>query len=87
MTKRQNNIGSSKVKEEEEDVALASKTQQGKKKRHLSKIRCFKCGELGHFSTTCPLRKKDKEASSSKAATAQEDDGSDDDVAMSAHVP
>ena len=87
MTKRQTNTGSSKIKEEEEDAALASKTQQGKKKHDLSKIKCFRCGELGHFTTNCPLRKKDKEASSSKAATAQEDDGSDDDVAMSAHVP
>ena len=72
--------------EKEEDAALASKKQQGKKKKDLSKIRCFRCGELGHFATTFPLRKKDKEAKS-KVATAKEDDGSDDDVAMSAHVP
>ena len=87
MTKRQTNIGSSKVKEGEEDAGLASKKQQGKKKRDLSKIKCFRCGELGPFATKCPQRKKDKEASSSKAAAAQGDDGSDDDVAMSAHVP
>ena len=74
-------------REEEEDAALASKNQQGKKKCYLSTIKCFRCGELGHFATNCTLRKKDKEASSSKSATTKEDDGSNDDVAMSAHVP
>ena len=75
------------MKEEEEDAALASKKQQRKKKHDLSKIKCFQCGELVHFTRNCPLRNKDKEAFSSKVATAEEDDGSDDDVAMSAHEP
>ena len=72
-------------KEDEDDAMLASKRQQGKKKRDLSKIKCFECGELGHFANNCPQRKKDKEASTSKAAVA--DDGLEDDVAMSAHEP
>ena len=40
---------------------------------------------MGHFSSHCLEKKKDKEASSSKAAVA--DDGSGDDAAMSAHEP
>ena len=85
ITNRKCSTGVGKVrKEEEEDAALASKKQQGKK-CDLSKIKCFQCGELGHFASNCPQRKKDKEASSSKAAVA--DDGFDDDVAMSAHEP
>ena len=71
MTKRQANTRSSKVKKvEEEDAALTSKKQQGKKKCDLSKIKCFQCGELGHFANNCPQRKKDKEASSSKVVAA-----------------
>ena len=71
-------------KEDEEDAALASK-KQPKKKKDLSKIKRFQCGEMGHFASHCPEKKKDKEASSSKVAVA--DDGSRDDVAMSAHEP
>ena len=90
VTKRQNISGGSgkaKVKEEEEDTTLASreKKQQGMKKKDLSKVRCFNCGDLGHFVSSCP-KKKDKGSSDSKAAAAK-DDGSDDDATMSAHVP
>ena len=39
-------------KEEEEDVALASAGQQGKrKKKDISKVECFHCGELGHYAS------------------------------------
>ena len=75
----------SKVKkEDEEDAALASK-KQPKKKKDLSKIKCFQCGEMGHFASHYPEKKRDKEASSSKAAVA--DDGSGNVAAMSAHEP
>ena len=86
FTKKQYSFGSSKVKkEDEEDAALGSKGQQGKKKKDLSKIKCFQCGEMRHFASNCPQKKKDKEASSSKVAVA--DDGSKDDAAMSSHEP
>ena len=89
MTKREFRSRGVKInKEEEEDAALASKgqRQQGKKKKDLSKLWCFRCGKLLHFASTCPKR-KDKESSSSKATAARGDSGSEDDVAMSAHVP
>ena len=75
-----------KVKEEKDDATLASKErkQRGKKKKDLSKVQCFNCGELGHFANTYP-KKKDKGASDSKAATTN-DDGSNDDATMSAHA-
>ena len=40
---------------------------------------------MGHFSSHCAEKKKDKEASSSKAVVV--DDGLGDDVVMSAHEP
>lgn len=57
---------------DEENVALALKGKvkkspsqgQGskgeeKKKKHLSKMECFRCGEFGHYSTHCPKKRKD----------------------------
>ena len=36
--------------EEEEDAALASTGDKEKrKKKDLSKVKCFHCGELGHY--------------------------------------
>ena len=55
------------------------------KKKDISKIKCFQCGEMEHFARHCPEKKRDKEASSCKAAVAN--DGSGDDVDMSAHEP
>ena len=57
ITKREFSSEGVKIKkEEEEDEALESKgqRQQGKKKKDLSKVWCFKCGELGHFTNSCP---------------------------------
>lgn len=58
---------------DKENVALASKGKakkgpilgqsskvEEKKKKDFSKIKCFKCGEFGHYSTQCPKKKKEK---------------------------
>ena len=79
-----------KVKQEEEDVALASEGKQEKqKKKDLSKIKCFHYGELGHYATQCPRKKSKGESSETKAvsARAEKEVLTDDDCAMSAHTP
>jgi len=55
---------------EEEDVAFTSKGQQEQHRRkEISKVKCFICGELRHYDTQCPLRKKDKEEKQDQQAT------------------
>jgi len=79
-----------KVKQDEEDVALVSKGKlEKRKKKDLSKIKCFHCGELGHYATQC-LRKKSKgESSETKVVLARVEKEmlTDNDCAMSAHAP
>lgn len=60
----------------EEDVALASKGQQKqhKRKKDISKIKYFRCGQLGHYNTQCPLIKKDKEEKQDRHAASAEID-------------
>ena len=68
------NSSGMKPKEEDENATLASKGQkeQWNKKKDISKIKCFQCGKLGHYTTQCPLKKKDKdEKHDPKAASAQ----------------
>jgi len=68
-----------KSEKEEENVALALKgPSQGqgeqKKKKDLSKVKCFMCGEFGYYSTQCPLRKKDKQEKQDQQTTSAEID-------------
>ena len=77
-------------KEEEEDASLSSEGKQEKrKKKDLSKVKCFHCGELRHYTTQCPRKKSKGEASKTTAALAraEKEVETDDDCAMSAHVP
>jgi len=31
------------------------------KKKDLSKVKCFKCGEFGYYLSRCPMKKGDDE--------------------------
>jgi len=48
---------------EEDNAALASKRQQGQQrpKMDVSKVKCFRCCEIDHCASQCPLKKKDKD--------------------------
>jgi len=92
--RRQSKTGSSskgiKVKQEEEDVALGYEGKQKKwKKKDLSKIKCFHCGEIGHYVTQCPRKKSKGESSETKVVPtrAAKEVLTNDDCAMSAHAP
>ena len=68
------NSSGSKPHEEEDNASLASKGKQEQQrcKKDVSKIKCFRCGEMGHYTTQCPLREKDKdEKHNSKVAPAK----------------
>lgn len=49
--------------EEEYNTTLVSKGQQGqqRRKKDVSKVECFRCGEMGHNASQCALKKKDKD--------------------------
>ena len=71
--RRSTRDGSSSM-QDEENCALASKVKKGKgkvslsesisssggKKVDKSKVRCFRCHELGHYATNSPKKKSKK---------------------------
>ena len=70
-------------------MPLASEGKQEKrKKKDLSKIKCFHCGELSHYATQCPRKKSKGESFETKVAPARAEKEvlTDDDCAMSAHA-
>ena len=53
-------------------------------KKDISKIKCFRCGELGHYATQCTLKKRGKdEKHDPQAATTK----IEEEFAMIAHIP
>jgi len=90
LSKARSNDKGIRIKEEEEDAVLASEGKEEKrKKKDLSKVKCFSCGELGHYASQCPRKKSKGEASETKAVPvrAEKEVETDDDCAMSAHMP
>eukprot|EP00253_Pinus_taeda_P032421 PITA_32421 len=75
--RRSTRDGSSSKHDDEENLALASKVRKGKGKASHSKlnyshggkkidkfkVRFFKCHEVGHYATNCPLKKSKKGSS------------------------
>jgi len=88
VTKTGSNSKGIRIKEEV-DVALASEGKQEKRKKDLSKVKCFHCGELGHYPTQCSRKKSKGEAFETKAVPvrAEKEMETDDVCAMSAHTP
>ena len=90
--KRKQTVG--KSKEDEKNEALAVSTEKSGGKKDMSKIECWNCGEMGHFSNKCKKPKKSKGAKSSEtpdpkkegtsAAASVTEYSSDDDGAWAA---
>ena len=56
---REGALGSQVNGEVEHNVALATKVN--KKKKDISQIRCYHCGQMEHYSSKCPRNKNVKE--------------------------
>jgi hypothetical protein len=90
--KRKQVVG--KGKEDEKSEALAVSADKSGGKRDMSKIECWNCGDLGHFSSKCKKPKKSKATKSSETPDSKKEgtsvavnvaeSSSDDDAAWAA---
>jgi hypothetical protein len=60
-----------------EDSSEQSSDQDSSQRRDMSTVRCFACGEMGHYAGQCPNKKKKKKQQDGTAAAAEEIEFSD----------
>ena len=79
--RRSTRDGSSSKESDEENCTLATKEKKGKskkssqssakgKKQDMSKVKRFHCHQHGHYATSCPQKKKNKQAAGTAAGEA-----------------
>ena len=85
---------SHKSEAEQENVALAGKgkakkgsskgsnPQGEKKKKDLSKVKCYGCHEFGHYVSDCPQRKKGKKQTTASASADELSSRMEDEFAL-----